>query len=128
MKKQTVTECEEDAAASGRDIESLNSEIRQAIASFNGKWKLEILWLLSRRVHRFNELRRELRDVTQHTLTQQLRELERDGMVHRTMYPEVPPRVEYRITDKARGLHPVFTAIFAWARESHADPQKPSKD
>lgn len=118
MKKQTVTECVEDVAATGRDIGSLNTEIRQAIASFNGKWKLEILWLLSRRVHRFNELRRELGDVTQHTLTQQLRELERDGMVHRTVYPEVPPRVEYRITEKAKGLRPVFTAIFAWARES----------
>jgi len=127
MKKQTVTQCEEDAAADGRDIESLNVEIRQAIASFNGKWKLEILWLLSRRVHRFNELRRGLGDVTQHTLTQQLRELERDGMVQRTVYPEVPPRVEYRITDKARGLQPVFTAIFAWVRESQQDRGSPSE-
>jgi DNA-binding HxlR family transcriptional regulator len=102
-------------------VADLNADIRHAIATFNGKWKLEILWLLSRRMHRFNELRRELHGVTQHTLTQQLRDLERDGMVRRTTYPEVPPRVEYEITDKARGLTPVFTAIFGWVNRSAED-------
>lgn len=103
------------------DVDALNAEIRDAIRTFNGKWKLEILWLLSRRVHRFNELRRSLPGVTQHTLTSQLRELEQDEMVIRTLYPEVPPRVEYAITDKAKALAPVFRAIFAWARGGDAD-------
>jgi DNA-binding HxlR family transcriptional regulator len=115
MENQTVTACTEDR------VDELNGEIRQAISTFNGKWKLEVLWLLSRRMHRFNELRRELPGVTQHTLTQQLRELERDGMVRRTVHPEVPPRVEYEITDKARGLRPVFNAIFEWVRDRPAD-------
>lgn len=115
MENQTVTACTEDR------VDELNAEIRQAISTFNGKWKLEVLWLLSRRMHRFNELRRELPGVTQHTLTQQLRELERDGMVRRTVHPEVPPRVEYEITDKARGLRPVFNAIFEWVRDRPAE-------
>ncbi|HEY5850965.1 MAG TPA: helix-turn-helix domain-containing protein [Lysobacter sp.] len=117
MNKMTVNEptCEE-------CVHELNVEIREAISTFNGKWKLEILWLLSQRVHRFNEMRRELPNVTQHTLTQQLRELERDGMVLRTAYPEIPPRVEYEITAKAKGLKPVFAAVFTWVRES-SQPQ-----
>jgi Predicted transcriptional regulators len=98
------------------DIESLNAEIRDSIRTFSGKWKLEILWLLSQRTHRFNELRRSLPGITQHMLTAQLRELEHDAMVTRVIYAEMPPRVEYSISDKARGLAPVFRAIFAWAR------------
>ncbi|MNV96138.1 putative HTH-type transcriptional regulator YybR [compost metagenome] len=68
-------------------------------------------------MHRFNELRRAIPGVTQHMLTQQLRELENDGMVRRTVYPEIPPRVEYQITEDARRLKPVFEAILMW---SHA--------
>lgn len=113
MEKKTAIEC-----PPAEKAEVLNAEIRGAIGTFNGKWKLEILWLLNQRIHRFNELRRQLAGVTQHTLTQQLRELEQDGMVRRTIYPEVPPRVEYEITDKARGLDPVFKAIFAWVRDT----------
>lgn len=109
MKNRTDTQGVENCNA-------LNAEIRDAIRTFNGKWKLEILWLLSQRVHRFNELRRSLPGITQHMLTSQLRELEQDGMVVRTVHPEIPPRVEYEITDKAKGLAPVFMAIFAWVR------------
>ena len=94
----------------------LNAQIRSAISIFGGKWKLEILWVLSQRTHRFNELRRSIPGVTQHMLTAQLRELERDGLVVRTVHPEVPPRVEYQITDRARRLRPVFDAIFNWMR------------
>jgi len=97
-----------------RRVLALNTEIRASISTFSGKWKLEILWLLSQREHRFGDLRRELPEVTAHTLTQRLRELERDGMIRRTEYPETPPRVEYALTDKTRGLEPVFSALFAW--------------
>ena len=115
MENQTVTACTEDR------VDELNGEIRQAISTFNGKWKLEVLWLLSRRMHRFNELRRELPGVTQHTLTQQLRELERDGMVRRTVHPEVPPRVEYEITELGSSLHSVFAALGEWSDAHLAD-------
>lgn len=101
-------------------IEESHAEIRAAFSAFAGKWKLEILWLLSRRMHRFNELKRAIPGVTQHMLTQQLRELESDGMVRRTVFPEIPPRVEYEITDDARRLRPVFEAIFAWSRQRGA--------
>lgn len=106
----------------GDHVPQLNAQIREAIAVFGGKWKLEILWLLSQRSHRFNELRRAIPGVTQHMLTNQLRELERDGMLGRTVYPEVPPRVEYALTDQARDLAPVFSAIFAWMRSRRAGP------
>lgn len=99
-----------------------HAEIRAAFAVFAGKWKLEILWLLSQRMHRFNELKRAIPGVTQHMLTQQLRELESDGVVRRTVYPEIPPRVEYEITEDARRLRPVFEAIFAWSRQRGAAP------
>lgn len=101
-------------------IEQGQAEIRAAFSAFAGKWKLEILWLLGQRVHRFNELKRAIPGVTQHMLTQQLRELEHDGMVSRTVYPEIPPRVEYQITEDARRLRPVFEAIFAWSRQRGA--------
>lgn len=117
MKNHTVDTCAEHADR----IDELHEEIRQAIAAFGGKWKLEILWLLSQRVHRFNELRRAIPGVTQHMLTAQLRELENDGLVFRTVFPEVPPRVEYRVTEEATRLIPVFEAIFDWSRTRAAN-------
>lgn len=96
------------------EVVILHGEIRSAIQSIGGKWKLEILWLLGQRMHRFNELRRAIPGITQHMLTQQLRELEADGLIHRTVYPEVPPRVEYTLADHARRLRPVFDALFTW--------------
>lgn len=107
-------------AAHADRIDEGHAEIRAAFAAFAGKWKLEILWLLSQRMHRFNELKRAIPGVTQHMLTQQLRELESDGMVRRTVYPEIPPRVEYEITDDTLRLRPVFEAIFVWSRQRQA--------
>ncbi|KJC56990.1 MarR family transcriptional regulator [Bradyrhizobium sp. LTSPM299] len=91
-------------------------ELRRALATISGKWKLEILWLLNQRVHRFGELKRAIPGITQHMLTSQLRELEDDGLVIRTIFAEIPPRVDYAITDKATELRPVIDAIFAWWR------------
>jgi DNA-binding HxlR family transcriptional regulator len=108
-------------------VRALNGEIRESILSFSGKWKLEILWLLSRRMHRFNALRRAIPGITQNMLTAQLRELERDGMVARTVYPEIPPRVEYVITDRAKGLAPVFREIFAWSRNGTGHSDDPTQ-
>jgi|SRR5271165_892858 len=67
---------------------------------------------------RFGELRRALPGITQHMLTVQLRELETDGLVKRTIFAEVPPRVEYEITPAAKQMRPVFEAIFKWAAEN----------
>ena len=114
MNKHTDPLC----TGSPDDVAVLRKKMRRAVTLINGKWKLEILWLLNQRLHRFNELRRAIPDVTQHMLTAQLRELEADGLVRRTVYAEVPPRVEYEITAEARRVRPVFEAIFAWAGES----------
>jgi DNA-binding HxlR family transcriptional regulator len=113
---------EQACAGIADNIDEVHGEIRKAIAIFGGKWKLEILWLLSQRMHRFNELRRAIPGVTQHMLTMQLRELESDGLVRRTLYPEIPPRVEYELTDQAMRLRPVFEALltFMQGREQPA--------
>ena len=94
----------------------LRTEMRAALSTITGKWKLEILWLLNQRVHRFGELRRAIPGITQHMLTTQLRELESDGLVRRKIFAEVPPRVEYAMTPAARALKPVIDSIFTWWR------------
>ncbi|MGH7720234.1 MAG: winged helix-turn-helix transcriptional regulator [Gemmatimonadaceae bacterium] len=85
---------------------------------FGSSWKHQILWVLSIDTLRFNELHRALSGITPKTLTNQLRELERDGLVLRTQYPEIPPRVEYSITELGRSLTGVFQQIEGWG-ESH---------
>ncbi|PFH20247.1 winged helix-turn-helix transcriptional regulator [Burkholderia sp. JKS000303] len=99
------------------DEVNMHEEMRRAFALLSGKWKLEIMWLLNQRVYRFGELRKAIPGITQHMLTAQLRELEADGLVTRTVFAEVPPRVEYAITEKARGLGPTMKALTAWWNE-----------
>ncbi|OUJ00931.1 MarR family transcriptional regulator [Acetobacter orientalis] len=105
---------------------TMQDEMRRAFSMLSGKWKLEIMWLLNQRVHRFGELRKAIPGITQHMLTAQLRELEADGLISRTVYAEVPPRVEYEMTAKARGLGPTMEALTAWWLEyGKTVPQKP---
>ena len=86
-----------------------------------GKWKVLILWHLGvAGVCRFGELRRRLPEITQRTLTLQLRELEADGLVHRTVYAEVPPHTEYRQTAPAKDLTDVYMALKRWS-QAHRD-------
>ncbi|WP_420547016.1 winged helix-turn-helix transcriptional regulator [Curvivirga sp.] len=80
-----------------------------------GKWKLIILQILIfQGMKRFNELRRQIDGITQTMLTNQLRALEKDGLVNRKIYPEVPPRVEYTATQRAHDLEEMFHAMHAW--------------
>lgn len=79
-----------------------------------GKWKGVILYHLFSKTCRFNELRRLLPAITQRMLTRQLRELESNHLISRKVYPEVPPRVEYSITEYGRTLKPVIQALQAW--------------
>lgn len=89
--------------------------VEATLELIGGKWKGVILYrLLEADVLRFNELRRMLPRITQRMLTNQLRELEGAGLVARTVYPEVPPRVEYRLSDYGRTLAPVIQALKAW--------------
>lgn len=80
-----------------------------------GKWKLIILQILIfQGMKRFGELRKQIVGITQTMLTKQLRALEKDGLVRRKVYPEVPPRVEYTATQRARDLREMFLAMHAW--------------
>jgi len=84
----------------------------------SGRWKARILWKLYNRTRRFGELRRELAGITEKMLTQQLRELERDELVTRTMYPEMPPRVEYSLSEFGRTLGPVLQTLAGWGSDN----------
>ena len=87
-----------------------------------GKWKPAIIYaLVTNGTLRFNELRRLIPKVSQRMLTQQLRDLERHGLVDRVFYPEIPPRVEYSLTRLGRTLHPIFKSVCSWAEKNFAE-------
>lgn len=82
----------------------------------SGKWKITILWYISEYENqRFGELRRRLGDITQSTLTKQLRELEQDGFISRYVYQEVPPKVEYSLTDLGKSFVPILQDMKKWS-------------
>ena len=85
-----------------------------ALEVIGGRWKVPILWHLSGRTLRFSQLRDHLAGCTPKMLTRQLRELERDGIVLRKVYPQVPPRVEYSLTRRGQSLRPVVEAMCRW--------------
>ncbi|UOO82275.1 helix-turn-helix transcriptional regulator [Uruburuella testudinis] len=89
--------------------------VEAALAVIGGKWKGTILYhLFTGKVLRFNEIRRILPNVSQRTLTAQLRALEHEGIIVRTVFAEVPPRVEYALTDYGHTLHEAVMALKAW--------------
>ena len=91
-------------------------------SALGGKWKIMILWYVTvYRVQRFGELMRRLDGVTQSSLTKSLRELERDGFLHREIYQEIPPRVEYSLTDMGESFAPILHSMLAWS-EAHLIP------
>lgn len=83
----------------------------------SGKWKLSILWYLSKNTLRFNELKRKLNTISQKTLSLQLHELESDGLISRKSFNEVPPRVEYSLTELGSKICPVFSALCDFGKE-----------
>ena len=87
------------------------------LAVVGGKWKASILWHLAQGTMRFSELQRQFADTTRKMLTQQLRELEADGLVHRRVYPQVPPKVEYSLTAKGGSLYPILAQMCQWGQE-----------
>ncbi len=87
------------------------------LAVVGGKWKTAILWHLGPGTLRFSDLQRIFPDTTRKMLTQQLRELEADGLVHREVYPQVPPKVEYSLTAKGRSIYPILEMMCEWGRQ-----------
>jgi DNA-binding HxlR family transcriptional regulator len=97
---------------------SFGCSVEAAIEAIGGKWKGVILYHLSSSEYkRFSELRRLLPTITQRMLTKQLRELEKDGIVLRTVYAEVPPRVEYSLTDFGTTLKPILAELEKWGTQ-----------
>jgi DNA-binding HxlR family transcriptional regulator len=90
-----------------------------------GKWKSLILWHLSDLgTLRFSEVKKTLPGITQKMLTQQLRELESDGMILRKIYAQVPPKVEYSLTEEGRSLMPILSTMCKWGTEYYERSQK----
>ena len=104
---------------SGRcDSERRSCPAEATLTVIGGRWKIPIVWHLSVAggTQRFTELRNALGDITPKTLAQQLRDLERDGVVTRTVYAEVPPRVEYQLTRHGQSLRPIVEAMCKWGK------------
>ena len=100
--------------------EYLACPIRQVISRFGDKWSLLVLFLLNRSdtgVLRFNEMRRFMTGCSQKMLSQTLKNLEQSHLVHREVFPEVPPRVEYSLTETGRSLMPALSALIEWGKE-----------
>src|SRR5450755_1356103 len=106
MAKEAVTE--------GVDF---HCPVEATLDVIGGKWKVVILFHLTHEgTHRFAELRRRIPGVSERMLTQQLRELEEDGIVHRKVYPEVPPKVEYSLTEYGKTLRPITEVMCEWGQ------------
>lgn len=89
------------------------------LAMIGGKWRLVILyWLVEREIVRYNELQRLIGTITHRTLSAQLKSMEADGLIIRKEYPQIPPKVEYRLSDKGRSLYPIMDAMCHWG-EAH---------
>lgn len=92
-----------------------NCRVEDALGILVGKWKpVILLYLLQEGTKRFSELKRNMPGITQKMLTKQLRELEDEGIVERVVYPQVPPKVEYSMTEYGRSLEPVLEAMHEW--------------
>ena len=89
-------------------------EVRQILSLVGDKWTLLVITLLGRRTMRFSEIRREIEEISQRMLTLTLRQLERDGLIDRTVYPTVPPKVEYRLTPLGETLIATMQSLVDW--------------
>lgn len=107
--------------------ERFKRSVELTLKVIGGKWKLVILCHLTDDVKRFGELKRGMPDITQKMLTQQLRELEEDGIIHREVYSQVPPKVEYSLTEYGMSIREVLDVMANWGlqHEEHLTTSKP---
>ena len=115
-----VTFAENSIVMADIKAEYLACPIRNVISRFGDKWSMLVLFMLHRSetgILRFNEIRRLMTDCSQKMLSQTLKNLEQSHLVHREVYPEVPPRVEYSLTETGKSLIPALTSLIAWGQE-----------
>jgi DNA-binding HxlR family transcriptional regulator len=94
-----------------------NCEKELTLSIIGGKWKMIIMWHLGKEgTKRFNQLKSLIPDITQRMLTNQLRELEEDGILNRKVYPVVPPKVEYSLTERGETLIPILDLMYEWGK------------
>jgi DNA-binding HxlR family transcriptional regulator len=96
-----------------------NCPVRDVLANLSGKWSSLLLIVLAERPRRFSEIRRLVFDISQRMLTQTLRELQRDGYVHRLVVPSTPPKVEYSLTPLGHSMFQPLLALIEWADQNH---------
>jgi DNA-binding HxlR family transcriptional regulator len=101
----------------GNEAHQYGCPVEATLDVIGGKWKGTILYKLLERPRRFSELKRQLPTITQRMLTLQLRELEADGIVHREIYQQIPPKVEYSLTTFGRTLEPILIAMRMWGAQ-----------
>lgn len=112
MRKQSSTNLENELLING------NCDMAYTLDLIGGRWKPSILWRLAYGAMRYSDLRRSMPAVSERILILQLRELESAGLISRKVYPEVPPRVEYQLTDMGKSLEPVLNVLTAWGNEN----------
>jgi DNA-binding HxlR family transcriptional regulator len=95
----------------------IECDLTYAINKIGGRWKLQLLDQLERSKLRFSDLKRAFPHITERMLTLQLKTMEQDGLVKRTVYAEVPPRVEYELTEQAQELTPILKQLSAWGNK-----------
>lgn len=100
-----------------RSRKTVGCPVEVTLHVIEGRWKVMILHFLLEGTQRFNALQRLLGGISARTLAKQLRDMERDGLVRRTVYPEIPPRVEYTLTPLGESLKPILMAMHKWGED-----------
>ena len=103
-----------------------NCPVTATMGVIGGKWKILIIFMIYNEVNRFGKMSMMLKDISKQMLTTQLRELESDGIIKRIIYPEIPPRVEYFLTEKGKSLLPIIDLMKEWGFE-YLIPRHPTK-
>lgn len=97
------------------------ADVQDVIKLLEGRWKLMLLFhLFDGKVQRYSDFEKLIPQISQKMLSQQLKKLEADGIVHRTVYPQVPPKVEYRLTEWGQALCPALDALLHWAEQKNS--------
>ena len=103
-----------------------HNPVELALDIIGGKWKMPIMWRIRDKPMRYGEIHKSIIDITQKMLTQHLRELESDGLIHRKVYQQVPPKVEYSLTEKGQTVIPIIEDLRKWGHwyQKQADEER----